>query len=421
MEDQTMATTARQETPVAPTGATSPGTANTDELTEINITDPHFMATAYDTYDELRDEGPVARVRFRTGRETDETNTPRDRFFNSEAYFVTGYDEVVATLFDDRFVVDPRSLMSAEERAQAPEPPEEFRPLARSLLNIDPPDHTRIRKLVQPSFTGRGMEAMRPGIQQIVDNMLGIPRQDRQQIRGWTQNLLRVDRANDPAAQEEVRAGLREFSAYLTDLFARKRQAPTDDMISRMVHIQEDDDVLTEEEMLATVFLMYLAGHVTTVNLVGNGVVALLSHPEQLAKMQADPSLAKNMVEETLRYWGPVDFIARRLAKEDLEIAGTPIARGDHVTVGLASANRDPERFAHPDAYDITREEANRHVAFGKGIHVCLGAPLARVEGQVAFETLMRRYPALRLAVPAEEIAWGGSFLRGFRQVPLLF
>jgi cytochrome P450 family 107 subfamily K polypeptide 1 len=454
-----MATTARQETPVAPTGATSPGTANTDELTEINITDPHFMATAYDTYDELRDEGPVARVRFRTGRETDETNTPRDRFFNSEAYFVTGYDEVVATLFDDRFVVDPRSLMSAEERAQAPEPPEEFRPLARSLLNIDPPDHTRIRKLVQPSFTGRGMEAMRPGIQQIVDNlldraeqeaagrgeeapnrrmeliealaypfpvavisdMLGIPRQDRQQIRGWTQNLLRVDRANDPAAQEEVRAGLREFSAYLTDLFARKRQAPTDDMISRMVHIQEDDDVLTEEEMLATVFLMYLAGHVTTVNLVGNGVVALLSHPEQLAKMQADPSLAKNMVEETLRYWGPVDFIARRLAKEDLEIAGTPIARGDHVTVGLASANRDPERFAHPDAYDITREEANRHVAFGKGIHVCLGAPLARVEGQVAFETLIRRYPALRLAVPAEEIAWGGSFLRGFRQVPLLF
>lgn len=429
-------------------------------LVELNITDPHFMATAYETYDALREQGPVARVKFSTGgQETEETNTPRDRLFNSTAYFVTDYDDVVATLLDDRLAVDPRTLMTPEERAQAPEPPEEFRPLARSLLNIDPPDHTRIRKLVQPSFTGRGMDAMRPSIQRIVDalldraeqeadargeeapnrsmeliealaypfpvavisDMLGIPREDRPQIRGWTQNLLRVDRAGDPAAQEEVRAGLRDFTAYLTELFARKRQSPTDDMISRMVHITEDDDVLTEEEMLATVFLMYIAGHVTTVNLVGNGVVALLSHPEQLAKMQADPTLARNMVEETLRYWGPVDFIARRLAKEDLEIAGTPIARGGHVAVGLASANRDPGRFADPDAFDVTREEANRHVAFGRGIHVCLGAPLARVEGQVAFETLMRRYPDLRLAVPADEIAWGGSFLRGFRQVPLLF
>ena len=430
-----------------------------DGLTEITITDPRFMATAYDTYDALRDEGPVVRIKFSTGRAPEDTDTPRDRFFNSAAFFVTDYDDAVATLFDDRFAVDPKTLMTPEEREQAPEPPEEFRPLARSLLSLDPPDHTRIRKLVQPSFTGRGMEAMRPGIQQIVNtlldraeqeaaargeeapnrrmeliealaypfpvavigDMLGIPREDRQQIRGWTQNLLRVDRAGDPAAQEEVRTGLREFAAYLTALFERKRQEPTDDMISRMVHITADDDVLTEEEMLATVFLMYLAGHVTTVNLVGNGVVALLSHPEQLAKMQADPALAKNMVEETLRYWGPVDFVSRRLAREDLEIAGTPIARGDHVAVGLASANRDPERFADPNAFDISREEANRHVAFGKGVHVCLGAPLARVEGQIAFETLIRRYPDLRLAVPAEEIAWGGSFLRGFRQVPLLF
>jgi cytochrome P450 len=166
---------------------------------------------------------------------------------------------------------------------------------------------------------------------------------------------------------------------------------------------------------------MYLAGHVTTVNLVGNGIVALLTHPDQLALMQADLTLAKNMVEETLRYWGPVDFVARRFAKEDMDVAGTPVAKGDQVTIGLASANRDPDRFANPDIFDITREDANRHVAFGRGIHVCLGAPLARVEGQVAFETLIRRYPRLRLAVPAEEIAWSGQFLRGFRQVPLLF
>ena len=166
---------------------------------------------------------------------------------------------------------------------------------------------------------------------------------------------------------------------------------------------------------------MYLAGHVTTVNLVGNGVVALLTHPEQLAKLKADPGLAKNVVEETLRYWGPVDFIGRRIATEDLEIAGTRDRAGEQVAVSLAGANRDPERFADPDAFDISRADANRHVAFGKGIHVCLGAPLARVEGQIAFETLIRRYPELRLAVPEDEIDWSGSFLRGFRQVPLLF
>jgi cytochrome P450 family 107 subfamily K polypeptide 1 len=192
-------------------------------------------------------------------------------------------------------------------------------------------------------------------------------------------------------------------------------------MISRLVHAEEDGDVLDEDEVLATVFLMFLAGHVTTVNLVGNGVVALLTHPDQLAKLKADPELAKGVVEETLRYWGPVDFIGRRIAKEDVEVGGTAIPTGEQATVSLASANRDPGRFANPDVFDITRADANRHVAFGKGIHVCLGAPLARVEGQVAFATLFRRYPELRLAVPAEEVRWGGSFLRGFARLPVLF
>ena len=161
----------------------------------------------------------------------------------------------------------------------------------------------------------------------VISDMLGIPREDREQIRGWTENLLRVDRGRDEAMNEQVRQGLRDFTAYLKDLFARKRREPTDDMISRMVLVEDDGDILTEEEMLATVFLMYLAGHVTTVNLVGNGVVALLTHPEQLAKLKADPGLAKNVVEETLRYWGPVDFIGRRMATEDLEIAGHAVSR----------------------------------------------------------------------------------------------
>jgi cytochrome P450 len=437
--------------------------ARPTEPAELDIGDPNFMADAYDTYADLRAKGPVSRVRFGGGAEeaTGEDSGEQRGFFGSqETFFVTHYDEVVATLLDRRFSVDPRSGVSPEQvEQQEAQTPEEFRLFSRSIISIDPPDHTRLRKLVQPSFTGRGMEALRGSIQQIVDDlldkaeceaaergeaapdrrmdlieafaypfpvtvisdMLGIPREDRETIRGWTENLLRVDRLRGQEVDEETRAGLREFIDYLKDLFDRKRRTPTDDMISRLVHVEEDGDILDEEEMLATVFLMFLAGHVTTVNLIGNGVVALLTHPDELAKLKANPELAKGVVEETLRYWGPVDFIGRRIAKEDVEVGGTVIPTGEQATVSLASANRDPERFANPDVFDITRVDANRHVAFGKGIHVCLGAPLARVEGQVAFDTLFRRYPDMRLAVPAEEVHWGASFLRGFARLPVLF
>ena len=189
----------------------------------------------------------------------------------------------------------------------------------------------------------------------VISDMLGIPREDRETDPGVDGEP--APRRPPPGPRRWTRRceqGLREFIAYLKDLFDAQAPEPTDDMISRMVHVEEDGDILDEEEMLATVFLMYLAGHVTTVNLVGNGVVALLTHPEQLAKLKADPELAKNVVEETLRYWGPVDFIGRRIAKEDVEIGGTVIPKGEQVTVSLASANRDPERFAEPDAFDIT-------------------------------------------------------------------
>ncbi len=435
---------------------------NPTEPVELDITDPHFMANAHELYADLRAKGPVSRVRF-AGMEQevsgDGIEEQRGFLGRRETFFVTHYDEVIKTLLDDRFAVDPRSTMSSEEVEKLEsQTPEEFRLFSRSIISLDPPDHTRLRKLVQPSFTGRGMEALRGSIQQIVDDlldgaerdaaergetaperrmdlieafaypfpvmvisdMLGIPQEDRETIRGWTENLLRVDRGR---ADEEVRAGLGEFIDYLKELFEHKRRVPTDDMISRLVHVEEEEgNVLEEDEILATVFLMFLAGHVTTVNLVGNGVVALLTHPDQLAKFQANPELlAKGVVEETLRYWGPVDFIGRRTAREDVELDGTVIAKGEEATVSLASANRDSERFANPDVFDISRPDANRHVAFGKGIHVCLGAPLARVEGQVAFATLFRRYPELRLAVPAEEVRWGGSFLRGFARLPVLF
>ena len=436
-------------------GVTQPAPAET--LPELNRFDSGFMATAYATYAELREQDRVARVQLGAPRPQGTESTGREFFGGGPAWFVTRYDDIIDSLLDSRFSVDLARTIQAPEGERA-EVPEELRPISRSIISLDPPDHTRIRKLVQPSFTGRGMEAMRPKIQATVDDLLdrveadaaargeapghrhmelvaqfaypfpvtvisdllGIPQEDRQQIKGWTEYLLQVDRRSDAAFDSDVREGLREFVAYLKDLFARKRANPGDDMISRMVLIEDEGDKLTEEEAIATVFLMYLAGHVTTVNLIGNGVVALLTHPEQLAKLQADPDLTKNAVEEILRFWGPIDFIARRTATEEMEIAGTPVRKGDEVAFGLASANHDPRRFTNPDEFDITRPDANRHIAFGKGIHVCLGAPLARIEGRVALETLVRRYPDLRLDESAADLTWGALF-RGFRQIPLLF
>src|ERR671910_888423 len=445
----------------AETNAPNEEEVDSAEPVELDIADPHFMANAHELYADLRAKGPVSRVRF-AGMEQEEVSgdgaEEQPEFFGrQETFFVTHFDEVIKTLLDDRFAVDPRSTMSSEQVEKLESrTPEEFRLFSRSIISLDPPDHTRLRKLVQPSFTGRGMEALRGSIQQIVDDlldkaerdaaergetppdrrmdlieafaypfpvtvisdMLGIPREDRETIRGWTEDLLRVDRGR---VDEEVRAGLREFIDYLTELFERKRLAPADDMISRLVHAEEDGDVLDEDEVLATVFLMFLAGHVTTVNLVGNGVVALLTHPSQLAKLKADPGLARGVVEEPLRYWGPVDFIGRRIAREDVEVGGTVIPAGEQATVSLASANRDPERFANPDAFDITRADANRHVAFGKGIHVCLGAPLARVKGRVAYIPLSGGSQGRRWGAPAGGVKGGRIFRRGFPRLPVLF
>ncbi|MDI1447480.1 cytochrome P450 [Polyangium sp. 6x1] len=426
----------------------------------LDRSDPAFLARSPEIYAEIRAEGPVVRALHHPfpRDEGERQNLLKGERPIGEVLFVGHYENTAAALLDDRLASDPYARLTPEQRAKMPPVPEEFQPIAHSLLMMDPPDHTRLRKLVQPGFNARAMEALRPRIQRLADDlldkaeaeaaargevgperrmdlikafayplpvtvisdMLGIPEQDREAIQKLVE--LRVD-SKDPAIMQETRKKLVGFSHYLVDLFERKRQAPADDMISQMIQAQEDGDKLNEKELLSMVFLLYLAGHVTTVNLIGNGVVALLTHPEELARFKADPGLAKGVVEETLRYWGPVDYLgAVRTAKEDMEIAGVPIPKGGQVMVGLGSANRDPAQFENPHAYDITREGAHRHIAFGKGIHLCLGAPLARIEGQIAFETLFRRFPELRLAVPAEELRWGGAAgLRGFRELPVLF
>ena len=422
------------------------------DIERIDLSDPEYREHAFERYEEMRARCPVSRAIITSGDESDGNRG----FFNRPLWIVTDYEEGSRALLDRAVTVDMTSVLTPEQLAQMPETPEVFQPLRRNILTVDPPEHTRLRKLVQPSFTASAIEKLRPSIQQIVDDlleaaeaaaaergerapnrqmelisqfsyplpitvicdMLGIPPEDREQTRRWSEDLLS---AQSPERMEEIGRNIGEFIAYLRDLFARKRETPGDDLISQLLQVEVDGDRLTEDEVLAMVFILFVAGHITTVNLIANGVFALLTNPEQAAKLRSDPGLVTNAVEEILRYYGPAETTTARFAREDVELGGQTIAKGDPLLVVLAAADRDPARFADPQSFDITRDDANRHIAFGKGVHACLGAPLARLEGQIALETLFRRYPDLRLAVPENEITWAPSFLRSLTGLPLLF
>lgn len=434
-------------------------------ITRLDLSDPHFRDTAFDLYADLRRRAPVSRVMFHFGEVPDEAAAGADEAeaaiakrraaLTSEISFITAYEDAVAALLDERLGVDPMAAMTEEQKAQLPETPEEFRPLQRILLSVDPPDHSRLRRLVQPSFSARAMDALKPRIQQIADDlldaaereaaargeiapnrtlelndayafplpmkviseMLGVPEEDHDQIRRWSDSLLGAQRART----DEIQADLRHFIAYLRDLFAAKRRQPGDDLTSSLVHAEEDGDRLNEDELLSMVFILIVAGHVTTVNLIGSAVYALLANPAELAKLRADPALAKAAIEEALRYYGPAETTTLRFAHESTTVGGVAIPQGERVIVGLGAADRDPARFPDPDRFLLGRPEVNRHIAFGKGIHACLGAPLARLEGQIALATLFTRYPDLRLAVTAEELRWRPGFLRGLESLPLGF
>ena len=417
----------------------------------LDLRDPHVRANALATYARLRAEEPVARAILTVSDQDAEDFTGT---LGREIFLATSYEAALETLTDERFAIDGRAIMSPEQLAELPPMPDEFRPLMRNLLSLDPPDHTRLRRLVQPSFSPKGMEAMRPRIQAIADelldeaeraaaargetaprrtieliaafayplpmtvicDLLGVPKEDRAQVRAWSEALL-----ESQAPTEAMRAILVDFAAYLRGLFAQKRRQPGDDLTSQLVSAEEEGDKLDDDELLSMVFILVIAGHVTTVNLIGNSVLALLTHPEQLARLREEPALIKNAVEETLRFWGPVEMASPRFAREAMEIGGETVCRGQIVMPVLAAADRDPARFADPDHFDVTRPDASRHVAFGKGVHLCLGAPLARVEGQVALETLLRRMPEMRLAEPLAEPPLHPSLFRGPERLALLY
>jgi cytochrome P450 len=345
-----------------------------------------------------------------------------------QAWAVTRMEEAVQVLKDHtRFTVDASSIGLDGPLAQSVD--STF--TGKTMISVDDPDHRRLRGLVSKVFTPRYIESLRPRVQQIADElldraqargemdlvsdyafplpidviseMLGVPRDDRDQIRVWSQALATGQSlgGRDPAVQAHTHA----FADYTARLVADKRRHPSDDLISQLIAIEEEGDRLNEEELLAMITLLIFAGHETTSNLIAKG----------------DLSLVPNAVEEMLRFSGPATIVAPRFATQDVELAGQQIKQGDVIIIVVASANHDETQFSDPDELDIARALA-RHLAFGYGIHVCLGAPLARLEGDIAFTTLLKRLPDLQLAVPREQITWQFSLnSRSVAALPVTF
>ena len=401
--------------------------------THLDLFDPAFKSDPYPAYARLRSEEPIHRTTLPDGR---------------GVWLITRYEDVLAVLKDERFVKDWRKAMTPEQLAQIPPIPDVLKPLSSNMLDTDPPDHERLRALVSRAFTPRLIERMRPRVQAIADSLLdavqdrgrmdliddyafplpitviaellGVPAEDRNSFREWSDAAVSGDSSQE-YVENVLIPHMHAFLDYLRAMFDEKRENPKEDLISALVRAEEAGDKLSEDELLGMVFLLLVAGHETTVNLIGNGTLALLQHPEQLRKLKEDPALIKPAIEELLRYDGPVEAATERFAREDVEVGGSVIPRGEMVLVVLASADRDPERFADPDDLDITRTH-NKHLAFGKGIHHCLGAPLARMEGQIAISTLLRRMPNLRLGTSPQSLTWRqGLILRGLRGFPVEF
>lgn len=356
-------------------------------------------------------------------------------------WFVTRYEDVAAVLLDDeRFVRDARLAFTPEELEAMPVSgvPEA---IENHMLNRDGDDHRRLRRLVTKAFTPKMVERLRPRIQAIADELLdavesrgtmdlsaeyafplpitviaellGVPIADQNRFKTWSEAIITPVARGDETFFEQMG----EFVAYLAEFFAIRRADPADDLVSALLSARDDADALSEEEVFGTVVLLMVAGHETTVGLIGNAALNLLQHPDQLALLRDDATLIPGAVEEILRYEGPVERTLNRWAATDLELGGQTIRRGELVIAILGAADRDPDRFEHPDRLDVCRHDT-RHLAFGRGSHFCLGAPLARLEAEIALETLFRRLPDLRLDVQPEQIEWRPT--PGFRRVVAL-
>lgn len=383
-----------------------------------------MISHPYDVYERLRTSSPAHRVKGTDGQ---------------PAWLVTRFDDVRAALADPRLSLDKAHAREGNYRGLSLPPA-----LDANLLNMDPPDHTRIRRLVGRAFTQHRIERLRPRIRAIAEGfldalgsqgtadlvpayaaplpivviceLLGIPDSHRRDFRSWTDVLIVPDPNRPQAAKEAVGAML----GFFQELLSQKRSRPSDDLLSDLVAVRDSgEDRLTEDELMSLAFLILFAGYENTVQLIGNAVLALLRHPDQMAALRKDPSLLPGAVEEFARYEGPALLAIRRFPKQDVTIGGVLIPAGETVLLSLAAANRDPDRFPDPDRLDLGRE-ATGHLALGHGIHYCLGAPLARAETEIALAALLERFEKLELT--DDEPRWRPSLrARGLLDLPVRY
>jgi cytochrome P450 len=393
---------------------------------------PAFRADPYPTYARLRADSPVIKVR-----------TPR-----FDSYLVTRFEDARAALSDPRLSKDLYRAGDTYLEVFG----EKARQINTNMLNSDPPMHTRLRRLVTQAFTPRRIEAMRPRVEAIVEglldgiaprgttdfvddfalrlplavigDLLGIPPADHEQILSGTQVIRTVGTGGRSPQEDRAAIGAAQqgLHAYFAGLVTAKRAAPAEDLVSSLIAARDDEGRMSEAELVSSAFLLLFAGYQTTSDFLGNAMVALLTHPDQYELLRREPERIPNAVEELLRFDCSVPVSSFRFATEDLEIGGVPVPAGSIVTVVLSSANHDPALVDSPDRLDLTREPGS-HMAFGHGIHYCLGTALARMEATTALRRVLLRLPDLRLDVPVEELQWlpAASAFRGLLELPLRF
>jgi pimeloyl-[acyl-carrier protein] synthase len=359
------------------------------------------------------------------------------------AFWVTRFDWVQEILRDKRFGADVRKHPKRLERVTQHMDEERLENFNHpSMLDLDPPDHTRIRRLASQGFINRFIQSLEPRIRVIVDEcltatanqsvidfvdvvakplpaiviaeMMGLPKKDHDQFQRWSEDLIDGTGTNDTDRLEASQQASRSLRHYFKTIIASKRNSSDEDLITLLIGAEEGDDTLSEIELYNTCLLLLVAGHETTTRLIGNGLYLLLAQPEQLSKLQSDPSLIPNAVEEMLRYEPPVQA-TRRFVMEDIEFHGTQFKKGELIFLSIAGSNRDRTANKDPGTFDVSRENV-KQISFGYGIHLCLGIALARLEARVTFEEILSRYPTLSLA--DEEPAWGTNpFFRGLEHL----